>query len=471
MHISGKRLTAVFLAALGLLSLITAVFFAASQETVYTIHDGDEEITAVGEHDTIAALLTDADIPLRPEDIVQPKRATAPDPDTPINIYRAAPVTVKVDGETRTIWSAQRTLAAFLVENDIELGSSVQLFADGKSILAAAYDITPLPDIIEIGSFYTIIIQDGENQQTIRSNAATVGDALAQAGITVSAADGVEPPLNSLLTADMHISVNRGFPLTIYVDDQIVQTHTHGRTVLEALTDAGIGLVGADFTHPAAESPIAANSDIVVVRVTEDFRLKDTPIPYQTIWQASPDLLLDSKAIVSAGVTGIQRQRVRVRYENGVEISQTVDGEWTAQEPVNEVIGYGTRIEIGVVQTEQGPREYWRKMEMRVTSYTAATSGKDADHPAYGITASGRPAGKGVVGVDRSVVPFLSELYIPEYGIGFVGDTGGGIYGRWVDLGFDEDAYEAWWGTRMIYWLTPVPPAEDINYLIPEVIP
>ena len=73
--------------------------------------------------------------------------------------------------------------------------------------------------------------------------------------------------------------------------------------------------------------------------------------------------------------------------------------------------------------------------------------------------------------MDRSVVPFLSELYIPGYGIGFVGDTGGGIYGRWVDLGFDEDAYEAWWGTRTIYWLTPVPPAEDINYLVPEGIP
>jgi len=255
------------------------------------------------------------------------------------------------------------------------------------------------------------------------------------------------------------------------VDDQIVQTRTNGGTVLQALAAAGIGLVGSDYTIPPAEATITAGDEIVVVRVTEDFRLEDAPIPFQTIWQANGELLIDTKAIVSAGVTGIQRQRVRVRYENGVEVSQTMDGKWTAREPVNEVIGYGTRIEIGVVQTEQGPREYWRAMEMRVTSYTAATSGKEPDHPAYGITASGRMAGKGVVGVDRSVVPFLSELYIPEYGIGFVGDTGGGIHGRWVDLGFDEDAYEAWWGTRMVYWLTPVPPAEDINYLIPEVIP
>jgi len=470
MHLSGKRLTAVLLAMLGLLSLITAVYFATAQ-TVYTIYDGDEGKTAVGDYDTIAALLEGADITLRPEDIVQPALAETPDPDNPIQIYRAVPITVRTEEETRTIWSAQRTLGAFLLENNILPARNDQLFADGTSVLFNAIDITPLPSVIEIGSFHTITIQDGGNQQTVRSSATTVGDALAEANITVYAADGVEPPLGSWLTADMHISVNRAFPLTIYVDDQVVQTRTHGGTVLEALAEAGIGLVGGDFTRPPAESPITANSEIVVVRVTEDFRLEDVPLPFQTIWQASADLLIDTKAVVSAGVTGIQRQRVRVRYENGVEVSQEMDGEWTAREPVDEIIGYGTRIEIGVVQTEEGPREYWRKMEMRVTSYTAATSGKEPDHPAYGITASGVMAGYGVVGVDRSVVPFLSELYIPEYGIGFVGDTGGGIHGRWVDLGFDEDAYEAWWGTRMIYWLTPVPPAEDINYLIPEVIP
>ena len=52
------------------------------------------------------------------------------------------------------------------------------------------------------------------------------------------------------------------------------------------------------------------------------------------------------------------------------------EGEWMEQEPVNEVVGYGTRITTNVIDTPEGPREYWRVVHMRVTAYTAASSGK-----------------------------------------------------------------------------------------------
>ena len=54
---------------------------------------------------------------------------------------------------------------------------------------------------------------------------------------------------------------------------------------------------------------------------------------------------------------------------------------------------------------------------MRVTSYTAASSGKSPNNPRYGITASGLPAGKGVVAVDRNIVPWKSEVYLEGYGV------------------------------------------------------
>ena len=107
----------------------------------------------------------------------------------------------------------------------------------------------------------------------------------------------------------------------------------------------------------------------------------------------------------------------------------------------------------------------------RVTSYTAASSGKAPDDPGYGITASGVLAGTGVVAIDRSVVPFRSYIYVPGYGKAFAGDTGGGVRGRWIDLGYDEDEYQSWSGYVDVYYLTPVPPAEDINYLLPTALP
>ena len=51
------------------------------------------------------------------------------------------------------------------------------------------------------------------------------------------------------------------------------------------------------------------------------------------------------------------------------------------------------------------------------------------------------------------------------------GDIGGGVRGRWIDLGFDDWNYEGWHKQVMVYFLTPVPPASQITWIIPSTIP
>ncbi|WP_420630670.1 ubiquitin-like domain-containing protein [Candidatus Leptofilum sp.] len=466
----GKRLLVglVILLALG---GVIAAGYAATQET-YTIYIDDQPPqTVTGRHATVSEVLAAVGLEIRPEDLVLPSLEETAVSQTAIQIIRAQPITVRSEAGTQTYWTRQPTLGAFLAEFGLLPQRTDQLIADDQPVSFAMLDQTPLPQTLEIGRFVTVTILDGANQQTLRTAVQTVGEALAEAGIDVYGSDGVEPPLGAWLQPNMSIQVRRSFPLTISVDGRITQIRSHHSNVLDVLAEAGIGLVGFDYTVPGPDTPLKANDTIQVIRVTEDFRLVDEPIPYQTLWQASDQLDLDTTAVVSVGQPGILRQRVRVRYENGVEVSQTVDGEWVAQQPVNQVIGYGTKITIRTVNTPQGPLEYWRVVRMRVTSYTAASSGKPPDHPQYGITASGLPAGTGIVAIDRSVVPFRSEVYVPGYGVGFAGDTGGGVRGRWIDLGYDEDEYVAWSGYVDVYYLTPVPPPEDINYLLPTALP
>jgi 3D (Asp-Asp-Asp) domain-containing protein len=182
-------------------------------------------------------------------------------------------------------------------------------------------------------------------------------------------------------------------------------------------------------------------------------------------------LEIDQKGLVVGGQEGILRRQTRIIYENGVEVAQEPAGEWVAQEPVNEILGYGTRIEVRTLDSPEGTFEYWRKVRMRVTSYTAASSGKAYDHPAYGVTASGLPMRNGIVAVDKSVIPFRTDVYVPGYGRGHAADTGGGINGRWIDLGYSVQDYVSWRGYVDVYYLTPVPEPERINYLIPTWLP
>lgn len=464
------RLLLIGLLLLGVGSALAANYLGA--QAIYVVYDGDTAVTVPGSYNTIEEVIAAARLQLRPEDLITPPLTDPAHPDIVIHIQRARAITLRTAAEgVRTFWTRQSTLAAFLQEVGVVVQPTTEIFANGMLIPLNTLAQTAVPTEIEIGRFVTITVNDGERQQFIRTAKQTVGAALQEAGITLYATDNVEPAPDQGLQPNMTIHVRRSFPLTIEADGRTIQTRTHHRNALDVLAAAGVTLIGDDYAQPGPDVSLTANSVIRVIRVTTDFRVADTPLPFQTVWQASDQLDLDQKATISAGEAGILRQRLRIRYENGVLTSETVDGEWVAREPVNEVIGYGTRINIGVVNTPDGPRDYWRVVQMRVTSYTAASSGKEPDDPSYGYTASGLPSGFGIVAVDRSIVPFRSSVFVPGYGVAYVGDTGYGVRGRWIDLGYDESSYVPWSGYVDVYYLTPVPAPEDINYLLPDVLP
>jgi 3D (Asp-Asp-Asp) domain-containing protein len=329
--------------------------------------------------------------------------------------------------------------------------------------------MTPLPTATQPTSTVLITILDGEENYALQTAAVTVGEVLDEAGIFLGEKDRVSPPPQASLSENMVVQITRAIPLSVAVDGQIYAIFSSPGTTAEVLTQSGFFLGELDKVIPERDAQINAGDTIQIVRVREEEVVFDEKIPFQTVYQPSAELELDTKAVLSSGVPGIKRRSTRIRYEDGVEISRTDQGEWIEQEPVNEVIGYGTRITTNVIDTPGGPREYWRVVHMRVTAYTAASSGKAPDHPSYGITASGLPAGTGIVAVDPNVIPFRSEVFVPGYGVGFAGDTGGGVKGRWIDLGYDEDELQTWNGYTDVYYLTPIP--AEINYLLPEVLP
>lgn len=85
--------------------------------------------------------------------------------------------------------------------------------------------------------------------------------------------------------------------------------------------------------------------------------------------------------------------------------------------------------------------------------------GKDPDHPAYGITASGRPAEPYVsVAVDPLLIPMGSTVYM-DYGDGELlefraDDTGGAVAGAHIDVCYPDhqSALEHGVQTARVYW-------------------
>lgn len=91
------------------------------------------------------------------------------------------------------------------------------------------------------------------------------------------------------------------------------------------------------------------------------------------------------------------------------------------------------------------------KATVIATGYTAGyeSTGKNEDHPEYGITYSGVKVKRDLystVAADLSVFPIGTILFIPGYGYGVVADKGGAIKGNKVDLYYEtvEDVYNKW---------------------------
>ncbi|NQX71053.1 3D domain-containing protein [Paenibacillus alba] len=94
-----------------------------------------------------------------------------------------------------------------------------------------------------------------------------------------------------------------------------------------------------------------------------------------------------------------------------------------------------------------------RAVEVTATGYFAGkeSTGKNPDHPEYGITYSGIKVKRddkalSTIAADTSVFPLGTVLFIPGYGYGVVADTGSAIKGKKIDLYFDtkDQVYKEW---------------------------
>jgi uncharacterized protein YabE (DUF348 family) len=303
-------------------------------------------------------------------------------------------------------------------------------------------------------------ITDGSERTTIQTTDSTVGEALYNAGFTLYLADAVSPDLNVPVSADLEVTIERAQPITIAADGVTLQSRTQGTSVADALADAGVALMGLDYAIPEETANLLPGMTIRVIRVTEEVLVAQEIVPFETVYQADANLELDQRSLVQDGQQGIVQTRIRVRYENGVEVSRDTEDTVVVQEAANRIVSYGTAIVLRTIDTPSGPREYWRHIRMYATSYKPI----DGDN----ITGTGEILRHGIVAVVPGVIPYYVEVFVPGYGIGLVADSGGGLPDSdlWIDLGYTEDDYQSWHQYVDVYLLTPVP--ERINYLLPE---
>jgi len=428
---------------------------------------------------TVGDALHQAGLAVSPEDWIWPAREEALQPGQVIRIERARPVLLHADGQSLLLRTHTVTAGSLLASAALEAGPADEIWLDGEEVSPA----TALPTGTGTGGVplialrraatlnlteFTGIGTAGSAQTTLHSTAATVGQALQEHGVQLTLGDAVQPGLQARIVPGMAITIERSFPIDIRVDGQLIRTRSRAESVAGVLGQEGVSLVGQDRVTPGLDARPRPGSVIQVIRVREEYESTFDPIPFDRISVPDPELEIDHTRLVQEGQMGLNKRRYRVLYEDNQEVERLLEDAWAEQAPVTRTVAYGTKIVIRTLETPDGPIEYWRKIRVYTTSYKPASAGRPASHPRYGYTRLGWKLKKGVVAVDPTVIPLRSKLYVPGYGLALAGDTGGGVKGKFVDLGFEDTNYESWHWWTDVYLVTPVPPASQIRWVLPD---
>jgi len=366
-------------------------------------------------------------------------------------------ITVIEDGNIHQIQTDERVPLLIITAEKIPFAVDDRVYLNGKSIPVDE----PLPNTkkvtIQIRHAVQIILDTQDGQQNLNTPAFTVGEALNEANIQLYAVDYLNPPPDTPLSPGMLITYRPAREVTVTIDGKVTQIRTSAQTVGAALAGAGIPLQNLDYSRPRESEILPDDRKIQVIRVSESIQLIQKSIPFNSEFTESSQVELDQQQILKPGQQGLAMSRVRIRYENGQEISRQAESETIVRPPENRVVGFGTKVVTRTMTVGGKQIEYWRVVQIFATSYSPCRSSPDRCYPA---TASGKPVKKGVVAMTYAnyIAMQGQPLYIPGYGYASVEDVGGGIPGQlWIDLGYSDNDWQQWGQWVTVYFRTPVP--------------
>jgi uncharacterized protein YabE (DUF348 family) len=368
-----------------------------------------------------------------------------------------------VDGKTYTAITAERDPQILLAQWGLKLNQGDRLLLAGRTMQEG--DELPQASYLSLDLRHAVNVQvqDGDNATEFQSSAPTLGEALAEQGIELLSSDHLDPAPETALDEPIVAALIRSEPVIIVIGVQTLEVRTSASTVGQVLAEIGISLQGLDRSEPDEDQPLPSDRRIRIVRINESVQVEQDTITHEIEWQEDPEAELDTISVIQAGQDGVTASRIRTRYEDGEEVSQIQEGERTLAAAKDQVNGYGSKLVLHTITINGVAIEYYRAVSVYTTWYSPCNSGVST---CLNGTSSGMPVQRGTIATYLSWYRALkgTTVYIPDYGYAAIGDVGSYPTGEpWIDLAFSEAEVAAsngnpWVNKNVtIYFTTPVP--------------
>ncbi|MCX5533046.1 ubiquitin-like domain-containing protein [Streptomyces sp. NBC_00006] len=252
--------------------------FVADDKAIHLSVDGKER-TLHTFADDVTELLADEGVDVGDHDVVAPGETADLASGDEVAVRYGRPVRLTLDGQRREVWTTERTVHGALRQLGVRAEGAYVSASRSQRIARHGLDF-------DVRTERSVTIMADGNRRTIRTNAATVGGAVEDAGVTLRGQDTTSVPQSS-------------FPR----DGQV----------------------------------------ITVMRVTGEKEVREEPIPYATERTEDASQFQGTEVVTQAGEPGMKRVTYSVRTVNGVRGKPRRVRQEVVREPRTQQVRVGTK--------------------------------------------------------------------------------------------------------------------------------
>ncbi|MFF9914441.1 ubiquitin-like domain-containing protein [Streptomyces sp. NPDC013457] len=245
-------------------------------------------------------------------------------------------IRLSVDGVPRTLHTFADDVDELLADEGLAVGSHDIVAPAPGAALTSGDEV-----VVRYGRPVALTL-DGQRRQ-VWTTARTVDGALRQLGVRAEGAYLSVSRTAPISRRGLALDVRTERTVTLLADGRERTLRTNAATVREAVEEAGITLSGQDTTSVPPGSFPRDGQTITVLRITGTRQIREEPIPYAVERSRDPELFAGMEVVERQGVQGVRRVTYSLRTVNGVRQKPRKTGEEIVREPVSRKVRVGTR--------------------------------------------------------------------------------------------------------------------------------
>ncbi|MFJ3903306.1 ubiquitin-like domain-containing protein [Streptomyces sp. NPDC090025] len=245
-------------------------------------------------------------------------------------------VKLSVDGVPRTLHTFADGVDELLAAEGLAVGEHDIVAPAPGTDLASGDEI-----VVRYGRPVALTL-DGRRRE-VWTTARTVDGALRQLGVRAEGAYLSVSRSAPISRQGLALDVRTERAVTFLADGRERTVRTNAATVQEAVEEAGITLSGQDTTSVPLDSFPRDGQTVTVLRITGTQEIREEPLPFAVERTRDPELFAGTEVVERQGAPGVRRVTYALRTVNGVRQRPHRVREEIVREPVAQRIRIGTR--------------------------------------------------------------------------------------------------------------------------------